>query len=87
MSHGQHQITVYTTDSCVYCQQEKEFLYGHNMHFKEIRIDNDPAAAEEMIRRSGQMSVPFTIINRQKTEDEISGFDTTRLEKALGIQS
>jgi glutaredoxin 3 len=82
----QQQITVYTTDPCMYCQQEKEFLRRHTMPFTEIRVDDDAAAAEDMIRRSGQMSVPFTVVNNQGIEDEISGFDITRLEKALGIQ-
>ncbi|HEX7259842.1 MAG TPA: glutaredoxin domain-containing protein [Candidatus Saccharimonadia bacterium] len=87
MSSVQHDITVYTTEHCVYCHVQKDFLQEHNISFREVRVDSDTEAAEEMITRSGQMGVPFTIITNQaaETEDEIVGFDRLRLTKVLGI--
>jgi len=87
VSTGSQDVTVYTTGSCVYCQAQKRFLDEHKIPFKEVRVDTDTVAAEEMIKRSGQMSVPFTVIVNQtdETEREITGFNRLRLAKALGI--
>ncbi len=79
--------TVYTTELCTYCHAEKAFLEHHGVAFTEVHVDADPAAAEEMISRSGQMGVPYTVVTGQggETEVEIAGFDPDRLAKVFGI--
>jgi glutaredoxin len=79
-------IKIYSTGVCAYCHAEKEFLKEHNVPFEEVRVDLDADAAEEMIKLSGQMGVPFTVItNNDDTEEHILGFDQPRLTTALGL--
>jgi glutaredoxin 3 len=80
------QITMYTTATCVYCNAEKQFFKEHNVAFEEVRVDTDAAAADKMIKLSGQMGVPFTVIKlSNKQEEHILGFDQDRLTAVLGL--
>lgn len=79
-------ISIYTTASCAYCHAAKEFLKAHNIEFEEKAVDTDPALAEEMIKFSGQLGVPFTVIESEDGRKEgILGFDQRRLSEVLGI--
>ena len=73
------EITVYTTPTCPYCHYVKDFLTKRGVEFAEHDVSVDRAAAEEMVRRSGQMGVPVTIIGDQV----VVGFDRARLEQFL----
>lgn len=57
----------------------KEFLSQKGIPYTEKMVDEDRAAAIEMIRRSGQQGVPVTIIGDQV----IVGFDRPRLERVI----
>lgn len=79
-------VLIYKTTTCPYCKMETEYLKSKGIEFEEIYVDNDPKAAEEMIRRSGQMGVPFTIIESDDGKTvNILGFDRPALDKALGL--
>lgn len=73
-------VTVYTTPTCPYCYQTKEFLSRRGIKFIEKNVAADPLAAQEMIRLSGQRGVPVTIIDDQV----VVGFDQRRLAMLLG---
>ncbi|MHA2068480.1 MAG: glutaredoxin domain-containing protein [Candidatus Thorarchaeota archaeon] len=60
----------------------KEFLSQRGIGFKEYDVSRDPAAAQELVRNTGQMGVPVTVINGQT----IVGFDRNQLEQALSQQ-
>lgn len=74
-------IRVFTTTSCHFCHQLKEFLTEHHIKFKDIDVGKDRKAAAEMIEKSGQMGVPVTDINGKI----IIGFDRRAIAKELGI--
>jgi S1-C subfamily serine protease len=57
----------------------KEFLSQKGVDFKEYDISDNPVAASELARRSGQMGVPVTFIDSEM----VIGFDRPRLEQAL----
>ncbi len=57
----------------------KEFLSQKGIDFKEYDISDNPVAAQELARRSGQLGVPVTFIDNEM----IIGFDRPRLEQAL----
>jgi S1-C subfamily serine protease len=57
----------------------KEFLSQKGVDFKEYDISDNPVAASELARRSGQMGVPVTFIDSEM----IIGFDKAKLEQAL----
>jgi S1-C subfamily serine protease len=57
----------------------KEFLSQKGVVFKEHDVSRDRAAAQDLVRTTGQMSVPVTVINGET----IVGFDRVRLEQTL----
>lgn len=57
----------------------KEFLSQRGVTWAERYVDEDRAAAIEMVRRSGQRGVPVTIIG----DEVVVGFDKLRLERIL----
>ena len=79
-------IQIYTTTTCPYCKLEKEYLDSKGIKYENIFVDQDSKAAEDMVKISGQMGVPFTVI----TKDDgflisILGFDKDKINQALGL--
>lgn len=74
-------IKVFSTPSCVFCVTLKNFLKEHNIEFEDIDVSQDKVAQDEMIKKSGQMSVPVTEIDGQI----VVGFDQERIKKLLKI--
>jgi glutaredoxin 3 len=73
-------ITVYSTATCPHCIRLKEFLKSNNIAFENIDA-SDPAKADEMMEKSGQMGVPVIDIDG----DIIVGFDRDEISQKLGI--
>ena len=72
-------VTVYSTDTCPWCDRAKTYLRANNVPFVEKNVAHDYNAAVEMVRRSGQQGVPVIT-----TDDEvILGFDQARLAKLV----
>lgn len=78
-------ITIYSTTTCPYCKLEKEYLDSKGIKYDNIFVDQDPKAAEEMVKISGQMGVPFTVIEKDGQKTTILGFDKDKINQALGI--
>lgn len=79
-------VKIYTTTTCPYCKMEKQYLDSKGIPYENVFVDQDAKAAEEMVQRSGQMGVPFTIITKDDGKEEhILGFDQARISQALGI--
>jgi len=72
-------VTVYSTPTCPYCHQVKAYLARRGVEFAEYDVSVDQTAAQEMIRKSGQMGVPVITIGDQM----VIGFDRARLEQLL----
>ena len=72
-------VKVYTTPTCPACVQAKQFLDRKGVRYDEIDVARDRGAAEEMVRRSGQMGVPVIEIGGRM----IVGFDADAIERAL----
>ena len=65
---------------------EKEYLDSKGITYENIFVDQDAKAAEDMVKISGQMGVPFTVITRDDgTQETILGFDRARIDSALGL--
>lgn len=77
----QKNVVVYTTPTCSWCTTLKRHLDIHNVRYREINVAADTAAAEAMVKKSGQQGVPQTEINGQM----IIGFDKTKINSLLGI--
>jgi len=74
-------VKVYCTPFCPYCTMAKEFLKKHNVKFEDIDVQENRAAAIEMIKKSGQNGVPVIDVDGKI----IVGFDEPALREALGI--
>lgn len=81
MAENKHNIKVYTTESCPYCHMVKDFLKENNLKFEEVDVGSDIKQAQEMIKKSGQMSVPVIDIDGKI----IIGFDKSKIKETLGI--
>lgn len=77
-----NRVVVYTSTSCPWCNTVKAHLMKYRIPFREVDISRDERAAQELVRRSGQMAVPQTDIDGRI----VVGFDKARLNSLLGIQ-
>lgn len=51
-------VIVYSTPTCPYCVYAKEYFTEKGIAYSDIDVSRDQVAAQEMIRKSGQMGVP-----------------------------
>lgn len=79
-------VTIYTTTTCPYCKLEKEYLDSKGIKYDNIFVDQDAKAAEAMVKISGQMGVPFTVITKDDgSKVSILGFDKAKIDSALNL--
>jgi glutaredoxin 3 len=76
----QKKILIYTTPTCPFCHQAKEYLDSKNIKYSDFDV-SDPKNAQIMIDKSGQMGVPVVDIEGKI----IIGFDKVAIDKELGI--
>ena len=76
---GKMDIRIYTTPTCGYCHQARQFLDERGVRYTEYDVSRDRRAAEEMVSRTGQMGVPVIMVDGEI----IVGFDRPRLEQLL----
>lgn len=72
-------VVVYSTTWCGFCHQAKKYFDEIGLEYKDIDVEKDQAAAEEMVKKSGQMGVPVIEIG----DTIIVGFDRPKVESAL----
>jgi glutaredoxin 3 len=72
-------VTIYTTPTCGFCRQAKQFLSQQGVPFVEKNVAADPRAAREMVRISGQQGVPVITVDGQV----VIGFNQPRLMQLL----
>jgi glutaredoxin 3 len=83
MSKSKTEVKVYSTTACPWCYRVKDWLKEHSVKYEDIDVGADPAKAQEMIEKSGQMGVPVIDVNGTI----IVGFDEEKLKSALGIKN
>ena len=72
-------ITIYSTPTCPFCRQAKDFFATHGASFVDYNVAEDEMRRDEMIEKSGQMGVPVIEINGEI----VVGFDKNRLDALL----
>ena len=81
-------IVVYSTGWCPYCERAKSLLERKGVAFREIKVDEDPAERDAMLKRSGgRRTVPQIFVG----DHHVGGFDELyaldkagELDKLLG---
>lgn len=79
-------ITIYSTATCGFCKMLKSYLDQHKITYNEKHADQDPAIAQELYDKSGQLGVPFTIIEKDGKEEAVLGFDRQKIDEVLEIK-
>jgi glutaredoxin-like YruB-family protein len=74
-----HNVTVYSTPTCPYCNSVKEYLDGKGVTYDEVDVSQDQAAAQELVAKTGQQGVPQTDIDGEF----VIGFDISKLDSLL----
>jgi glutaredoxin 3 len=76
-----HRVLVFTTPTCSWCTRAKAYLREQRVPFREVDVSRDPAAARDLVRRTGQMGVPVIEIDGRP----IVGFDRSQIDRLLGL--
>lgn len=76
-------VTIYSTPTCPWCKRVKEFMKQNKVEFEDVNVAADQHAAQEMVKKSGQMGVPVIDIEGKI----IVGFDKDAISKELGISA
>lgn len=74
-------VKIYSTPTCTYCQQAKDFFKDHGIDFEEYDVAADMEKRREMVEKSGQMGVPVITVDGKT----IIGFDENRLKESLAV--
>jgi glutaredoxin len=80
-------ITIYSTTTCPYCRQLKDYLTSKNQVFTEKLIDLSESAQKEMEQVSGGfLGVPFTLVTKDDgTKETVLGFDKGKFDSLLHL--
>ncbi len=73
-------VTVYSTPTCPYCHQVKEYLKQKGIEFSDLNVASDLEARNNMVQKSGQLGVPVIEVNGQI----VIGFNRGKLDELLG---
>ncbi len=74
-------VTIYSTPTCHFCHEAKDFFTANHVEFKDYNVATDLEKRKEMIQKSGQMGVPVIYVGDQL----VVGFDKERLSQLLGV--
>lgn len=88
MSGAASDVVMYSTGWCPYCDRARALLERKGVAFREVKVDEDAAQRDAMLKRSGgRRSVPQIFVG----ERHVGGFDdlyaldkTGELDKLLG---
>ena len=80
-ARAQARVIVFTTPTCSWCRRAKQYLSQQRVHFREVDVSRDPAAARDVVRMTGQMGVPVIVVGNRP----VVGFDKPQLDRLLNL--
>lgn len=63
-------VITYTTPTCPWCRQLKEYLNQKGVQYTDYNVAVDRARFDEMMKLTGQAGVPVTVIDGKAKNDE-----------------
>ena len=75
-----NQLVLYTTSTCQYCWEMREYLRATHIPFFEKQIDLAPEAALEVAALVGDQVVPVVAIMTETAPKVVIGLDKQRLQ-------
>jgi glutaredoxin-like YruB-family protein len=79
---SQPRVIVFSTPTCAFCNAVKQYFRQRGIVFRDVDVSRDPAAARDMVRRSGQQGVPVIDIGGRI----VVGFDRPQIDRLLGLK-
>lgn len=77
-------VTIFTTNTCGYCQMVKKYLGAKGVNYQEVNLDVNPERQQEALQLSGALTVPVTVVTRQDDSREvIVGYNLAKLAPAV----
>ena len=76
-----HDVTVYSTPTCSWCDAVKDYLRAREVDFEEVDVSADPDLAQEMVEKSGQMGTPVVEIDGEM----VIGFNKPEIDYLLEL--
>ncbi|MBV1874458.1 MAG: glutaredoxin 3 [Gammaproteobacteria bacterium] len=73
-------VVIYSSDYCGYCHRAKQLLNSKGVKYIELAVDADQNLRKEMVRKSGQQTVPQIWIGKK----HIGGCDELHHLERLG---
>lgn len=74
-----HDITIYTTPSCPYCNAAKDYFDENGVRYTAYDVSQNREKAVEMIKRSGQRGTPVIDIDG----DIVIGFNKEKIKSLI----
>jgi len=83
-------VEIYTTPTCVYCNQAKDFFAKHDISFTAYDVSTDAGKRTEMIEKTGQMGVPVIVLTPTDSDNPedveiIIGFNKKHLMETFDV--
>jgi glutaredoxin 3 len=77
-------ITIFTTNTCAYCQMVKRYLAAKGHSYEEVNLDQNPERQAEAMQLSGALTVPVTVVTKHDDSREvIVGYNLAKLAPAV----
>ena len=76
-------IIIFSTPNCGWCSKLKSYLREKGFRYRDVDVSKDTKAADDVVRKTGQMGVPVTLINNRP----IVGFNKKEIDRALKIKN
>ncbi len=80
-------ISIYTTNTCVYCSQVKKFLENKGLGYTLINLDEQPERTNELLELTGQLAVPVIVVaeadDKDAPKDVTVGWNPAKLTAAV----
>ena len=80
------EVKIYSTQTCPFCQMQKEYLDARGIKYESVLVDHDKKAAEELTALEDASGVPFTVFKKEDgSKETVLGFDKKEINRILGI--
>ncbi len=77
-------VTIFTTNTCGYCQMVKKYLGAKGVGYEEVNLDIHPHRQAEALALSGALTVPVTVVTKHDDSQEvIVGYNLSKLAPAV----
>jgi glutaredoxin len=77
-------ITIFTTNTCVYCSQVKRWLAAKGLGYDEVNLDEHPERQAEALEISGALTVPVIVVTKNDdTREVVVGYNLAKLAPAI----